>query len=173
MLTMAGTLIFALILGCRSEDDHAAANVRNGSHPVLTVGNFVRIRQFILDQGQRRTYCNMFNHNPHWPFEEFNAYLNPPDQRNMNCELGLSEFNTLVIQADGVGPTQYWHITLDSSSNSLCIEQNYSTARPQRLKSEVATFFRKALAEIEIRSAAPGAAPDSSAPQGSLRPGKP
>jgi hypothetical protein len=66
---------------------------------VPTTAEFRAIRDFILRQGDRRTYCNMYNRNPHYSFDGFEAYLNPDvGQRNINCEPELSGFDQLVIQ---------------------------------------------------------------------------
>jgi hypothetical protein len=115
----------------------------------LTVESFVRIRTFILEQGHRQTYCNMFNHNPHWAFPGFDAYLNPPDQRNINCEPGRSEFNRLVIQTNGRGGQRYWDVTLDPEKKALRLEQHYERVDEKTLAAEVGGFFARALAEIE------------------------
>ena len=66
---------------------------------VLTVGGFERIKRFVLEQGDRRTYCNMYNCNPHYDFGEFHVYLHPATgQANINCDPALSDFRELVIQ---------------------------------------------------------------------------
>lgn len=116
---------------------------------LLTVANFIRIREFILAGGQRRTYCNMFNHNPHRAFPGFDAYLNPPDQRNINCEPGKSEFNRLVIQTNGPGGQRYWDVTLDPEKKALRLEQHYEQVDEKALAMQVGEFFGRALAEIE------------------------
>lgn len=120
------------------------------SKAAVTTANFTRIRQFILDRGKRQTYCNMFNNNPYWPFAGFNAYLNPPDQRNINCEIGKSVFNHLVIVASEPGRgTQYWHIRLDAQAGALQTEKRHSAADASAKRKEVAAFFEKALAQID------------------------
>ena len=64
-----------------------------------TPAEFRAIRDFILRKGDRRTYCNMFNRNPHYSFDGFEAYLHPDvGQRNINCEPALSGFDRIVIQ---------------------------------------------------------------------------
>lgn len=66
---------------------------------VLTVEAFQRIKQMILRDGDRRTYCNMYNNNPHIELDGFHAYLDPVGgQRNINCDPELSDFDELVIQ---------------------------------------------------------------------------
>ncbi|MGO9228856.1 MAG: hypothetical protein ACLQKA_06540 [Bryobacteraceae bacterium] len=148
---IAGAALLTLILGWNArspEIESSTAIVPNGSNPVLTVANFVRIRQFILSQARRRTYCNMFNDNPYWPFFGFNAYLNPADPTNINCEIGKFEFNSLVIQVTAPH-TKYWDIILDVAGKELRVRQYYATRDPQVLIQEATEFFRHALAEVE------------------------
>ncbi len=126
--------------------ESSVAIVRDGSHPVLTAENFARVRQFILGQGERMTYCTRFTSNPFWEFPEFNAYLNPQLQGN-DCKNGASEFNTLVIQVTGPRTT-FWEVSLDEAGTELRVEQHYSMKDPQVLIQEAAQFFEAALAEI-------------------------
>ncbi len=132
-----------------AEAASSQAVVSAGSHTVLTVAHFVRIQKFILDKGKRRTYCNMFNNNPCWKFPDFNAYLNPPDQRNINCEIGKSAFDILVIQVTKPGPARYWDIALNRTTNGLRIQQHYARTEPKALIQEASEFFEKALTEID------------------------
>ncbi len=151
-LAIAGTVLLAL--GWQAdgaEVESSTAIVPDDSNAVLTVANFVRIRGFILAQGKRRTYCNMYGNNPYWAFPGFNAYLNPPDQRNVNCEIGKSEFNTLVIQV--MQPrTTYWDVLLGETGKGLSVRQYYSKTDPQVLIQQATGFFRDALAEIDRRT---------------------
>ena len=90
----------------------------------------------------------MFNNNPCWKFPDFNAYLNPPDQRNINCEIGKSAFDILVIQVTKPGPARYWDIALNRTTNGLRIQQHYARTEPKALIQEASEFFEKALTEI-------------------------
>jgi hypothetical protein len=128
--------------------ESSTAAVPDGSDAVLTMEHFVRIQQFILAQGKRMTYCTRFGNNPYWAFPDFNAYLNPPDQRNINCTIGESEFNTLVIQVTGLR-TNYWDVVLDDARKELRVQQHYSMKDPRVLIQEATDFFRKALTEID------------------------
>jgi hypothetical protein len=149
---IADVVLLVLALGGQTHGaavESSTAVVSDGANPVLTVANFARIKKFILDQGKRQTYCNMFNNNPYWAFREFNAYLNPPDQRNINCVIGKSEFNILVIQETEHGANRYWDVLQDETKKELRIQQHYSRTDPQILIKEAAEFFLKALTEIE------------------------
>ena len=148
---ITGAVLLVLALAGHARGAEAASSqavVSDGSHTVLTVAHFARIQKFILDKGKRRTYCNMFNNNPCWEFPDFNAYLNPPDQRNINCEIGKSAFDILVIQVTKPGPTRYWDITLDRTTNGLRIQQHYARTEPKVLIQETSELFEKALKEI-------------------------
>ena len=149
---IACTVILAIALGCHSKgakDSSSTAVVRDGTNSVLSVANFVRIQEFILGQGRRQTYCQAFNNNPVWFFAEFRAYLNPTDQRNINCEIGKSDFPVLVIVVSIRGGNRYWDFYLDRPTKELRVSQNYSKIEPTVLVREVSEFFRKALAEID------------------------
>ena len=64
---------------------------------------FERIKRYILALGGRRTYCNMYNANPHHRFATFDAYLTPDvGQRNINCDPELSDFDEIVVQDWGL-----------------------------------------------------------------------
>lgn len=70
----------------------------------LTVEAFERVKRLILRKGDRRTYCAMYNRNPHLAFvadegSTFDAYLHPDvGQRNIHCDPELSDFDELVVQ---------------------------------------------------------------------------
>lgn len=77
-----------------------------------TVAEFRALRRFILARGDRMTYCNMYNCNPHFAFEGFEAFLNPDvGQRNINCDPKLSGFDELVIY-DWNSEPQYFRVKL-------------------------------------------------------------
>ncbi len=60
--------------------------------------DFATIKDFILAHGDKETYGNMYNDNPHYRFEGFDAYLNPEGgQKNINCDPRLSDFDEIVI----------------------------------------------------------------------------
>ena len=166
---VAGLCIVALILGtgCLSPTDRppcATTTIQKGADTVVTTENFVRLRRFIIAQGRRRTYCSAFNYNPYFPFTRFNLYLNPADQRNINCEIRKSDFPTLVIQTCEPGPYRYWHVHLDEDRQFLRMESPYANAEADALREQVASFFEQAQAEIEALQEGEGVA--SLKPQG-------
>jgi hypothetical protein len=72
--------------------------------PVLNKANLDIIKRYIIANGARCTYSNMYNNNPCWALSEFSFYLNPdpgPDghpQWNIDCDVTRGDFNTLVIK---------------------------------------------------------------------------
>jgi hypothetical protein len=88
----------------------------------MTVAEFAAIRGFILRRGDRQTYCNMYNHNPHYRFDTFDVYLNPDiGQGNINCDPARSGFDELVIRDQNSEP-QYYHVKEDRERARLTIK---------------------------------------------------
>lgn len=74
---------------------------------VLNPTTFGTIVQFVLREGDRQTYCNRYNHNPHLGHADFHVYLEPDvGQRNIDCDPELSGFDTIVFQHDGYAQVQ-------------------------------------------------------------------
>lgn len=88
---------------------------------VLTVENFQRIKRMILARGDRRTYCNMYNSNPHIEVDGFHAYLSPDvGQHNINCDPARSDFDQLTIYDQSAGPDhQYCSTRIDGDALSF------------------------------------------------------
>lgn len=76
----------------------------SSTEPVLNKTNLNRVKHHILETGRRCTYSNMYNNNPCMVLQEFELYLNPDPggpygdpQWNINCDVTLGDFNTLVV----------------------------------------------------------------------------
>lgn len=83
----------------------------------LSVENFESLKNFILQNGDKATYCNMYNENPHYSYDSFNVYLNPEiGQANINCDPGISDFNEIVIRDQDSSP-QYFHLHIVRSGD--------------------------------------------------------
>lgn len=64
----------------------------------LAPDSFETIKSFVLACGDRKTYCNMYNNNPHYAFAGFEVYLHPDvGQANIGCDPTLSDFDEMVI----------------------------------------------------------------------------
>ena len=72
----------------------------SSTNSVLTVENFLKIKSLVLNQGDRMTYCQMYNNNPHYRFQAGDVFLNPDTgQANINCDTNKSDFNYIVLQS--------------------------------------------------------------------------
>jgi hypothetical protein len=79
----------------------------------LTSANFVAVRDFVLRCGDRLTYGNKYNHNPHYSFAGFDVFLDPEvGQANINCDPSRSGFDELVIRTTAHGATRYYRVEL-------------------------------------------------------------
>jgi hypothetical protein len=79
---------------------------------ILTAAAFNRIKDFVLIHGDRQTYCNMYNNNPHAALCNMDVYLVPDTgQQNINCDLKLSGFNSMVIRTRK--PWKYYRLALN------------------------------------------------------------
>jgi hypothetical protein len=165
MKTILFILIFALF--CSAKDPQmgvpiiprprlsgwalSEAQIPDGSNPVLTVANFIKIKQFILAKGLSRTYSQMYNNNPFYGFTSFNAYLNPDiGQGNISCDRTKSDFNHLVVQTEST-PYQYWDIIWNRKGNYLIVQQAWSKISSQKLAKEVESIVEQILNEVEKR----------------------
>jgi hypothetical protein len=75
--------------------------IRNDSsdEKVLNKANLVAIKKFIINNGLRGTYSQMYNNNPAYQTKRFAFYLIPDTgQGNINCEINKSDFQGLVIR---------------------------------------------------------------------------
>jgi hypothetical protein len=72
---------------------------------VITRDNLLKIKRFILRNGHRETYCNMYNDNPAYHTKGFQFYLNPDN--GQNTDPAKSDFNTLTIRSTAGGRNQY------------------------------------------------------------------
>lgn len=103
----------------------------------VSVESFDRIVRFILERGDRLTWCNRFNDNPHYRFANFDAFLNPDlGQRNINCDPALSGFDNLTIRVDD-GACEYFDVNRKADR---------VTCEPPR----AAHYVGRILAEIDV-----------------------
>ncbi len=101
---------------------------------IINRENLIRIKQSILQNGQRTTYCNAYNNNPSQHTKRFYFYLNPDSgQNNIDCDSTKSDFNSLTIRAAGGGKNQYRtvgfidknyvYITANNPTDDLTVSQ--------------------------------------------------
>ena len=101
--SLATILILVLISGCSNSRESMPVQNADASpqqtDEILTAASFNQIKDHIFTHGDRQTYCNMFNNNPHVALSNMDIYLNPDNgQQNINCDLKLSGFNHMVIR---------------------------------------------------------------------------
>jgi len=150
-------VFLALALGGQAPGPGAeisTAVVPDGSNAVLTIANFVRIKEFILAQGKRGSYGSR-TLNPYWEFPGFDVYLESKKQW-FGGAIDESEFIELfairvAAPVGGVaGPRiNYPRVALDENSRGLRVFEYYSRREPQILVQEAEAYFRAALAEID------------------------
>lgn len=71
---------------------------------MLEPSSFQRLVDFVLAHGDRQTWCNMYNHNPHYAFGPLDVFLNPDvGQRNLDCDPARSGFDVAVIRWEDGG----------------------------------------------------------------------
>lgn len=110
---------------------------------MLSVNNFQAIKRFILQRGDRQTYCNMYNQNPHYAFNGFDVYLHPEGgQANIDCDPKLSDFDELTVmdqQTDQI----YFRAKLDPKKTGLTFES--------RDEPKLEQYFRQMMQAVKSR----------------------
>lgn len=75
----------------------------------FSVEDFEKVKNFILKEGNQKTYRNFDNNNPYYDFKNFAAYLaSDIGQQNINNDPKVSDFNTLTLKDDD----QYYEIII-------------------------------------------------------------
>ena len=88
----------------------------------VTVEAFLKIKSLVLTQGDRQTYCDMYNDNPHYAFKDFDVFLDPDTgQGNINCDKQKSDFNYMVFRTE----------------KSSCFDLRLNTSKPSERRVEI------------------------------------
>ena len=104
--------IFLILISCSKKEDEPTSNDFRDITELLSTDEFELLKSFIINNGDREVYCNMYNNNPHYSFDGFEAYLNPETgQANINCDTELSDFNELVVRDQDSYP-KYFYILI-------------------------------------------------------------
>ncbi len=113
---------------------------------IMTRKNFIIIRDFVLNNGSRETYCNMYNNNPHYQFtDEFEVFLNPSSQEYINCDAPASEFIEIVFRTTAT-PFKYYHVFL--GVNDLILRFNNEGESEEDYRKKAEYYFAEALRQI-------------------------
>lgn len=112
MTSIYSLLNIIIFFACTQIVEGQSSNDFRDITQMITAQEFEAIKSFILNNGDRRTYCNKYNNNPHYSFEGFDVYLNPEtEQANINCDSDISDFNDMVIHDRDSDP-QYYHLLI-------------------------------------------------------------
>ncbi|MGD1842842.1 MAG: hypothetical protein ACFB0B_18375 [Thermonemataceae bacterium] len=88
-----------------------AINFENISN-LVSLEAFEQIKTFVLRNGDRQTYRNYDNNNPHYQFEDFEVFLaSDIGQSNINNDPKISDFNQLTI-ADWEADIRYYTLII-------------------------------------------------------------
>jgi hypothetical protein len=103
--------IFFGILGintmsiAKTKTEYVTLRLRSDEEEIINKINLDQIKKFILQQGRRCTYSQMYNDNPCYEIGPYLYYLNPDPggphnhpQWNINSDREKGDFNTLVIR---------------------------------------------------------------------------
>lgn len=78
----------------------------------IEILEFKKIKEFILEKGDKMTYRNFDNNNPHYQFENFDVFLGSEiGQKNINNNPEISDFNQLTI-FDANSNVRYYELIL-------------------------------------------------------------
>jgi hypothetical protein len=109
MKLTSGLIIF-LILSCACQKNDAYKDEYRDLTNSFSCQDFELFKNFILENGDRQTFSNMYSNNPHYSFKRFEAYLLPEiGQINGNCDPEISDFNIIVLR-DIKSDPQYYRI---------------------------------------------------------------
>ncbi|MGA1870892.1 MAG: BsuPI-related putative proteinase inhibitor [bacterium] len=121
---------------------------KENEHMVINVEKFKKIRQFIIDQGQRETYCQMYNNNPYYQFSDnFAFYLNPRSQLVDMYDAPVDEFIEITIQ-EMPAPLKYYYIHYDEAAQNICVRSS-PQEEIEEVEKKIDFFFTEALSLID------------------------
>ncbi|MBT6567328.1 MAG: hypothetical protein HON19_00270 [Flavobacteriales bacterium] len=79
---------------------------------LITLEEFEKTKEFILEKGDKMTYRNYDNNNPHYKFPDFDVFLGADiGQRNINNDPKISNFNQLTI-SDWNSDIRYYELII-------------------------------------------------------------
>ena len=120
----------------------------------ITRDNLIEIQQFIIKQGKRATYSNMYNNNPTHETKNYYFYLNPDKVANINCDLKKSGFHNLTIQKSKAKDNQYRRVEfLDKHYVYITASWPTGDLSVQQIRQFVVDAMQEILAEIKKKIA--------------------
>lgn len=110
-------ILLAGIIGCENEDPLLNSDEARDITSYLSYQEFEQVRTYLIEEGDKETYCSMYNDNPHCSINDFDIFLNPEiGQGNINCDPDLSDFNQITIR-DWETDQQYYTIQIVRSGD--------------------------------------------------------
>lgn len=116
------------------------------------IKDFNKTRTFIFKNGDRKTYRNFDNGNPHYSFENFDVYLGTGDQRSV-LQLGKlrsKEYIEMVIHADAYytfySPS---HKPLNKNQQHLVEGKVYWFSATNKKQKEVRAYVKELIRSAE------------------------
>ena len=84
---------------------------------ILDKNDFEKIMKFILTNGDRQTYCQKYNNNPHYVLDGFDIYLDPISQwinyTKDSLSYSVDHYDKIVIM-DWNSTYIYYHLKLSN-----------------------------------------------------------
>ena len=112
MSKLHSLFIFLILFSCSEKEGELTSSEYRDIIELISTEDFEQLKSFMINNGNREGYSNIYNSNPHYSFDGFEAYLNPEiGQANINCDTEISDFNELVIRDQDSYP-QYFHILI-------------------------------------------------------------
>jgi len=105
-------IIGITVCACTKDKEEVIVEVTTNEYADITetfsMNDFEVAKAFILTNGDRGTYRNFDNDNPHYSFNGFEAYLNAEiGQANINNDPNISDFNQITIRDRNADPQYY------------------------------------------------------------------
>jgi glycyl-tRNA synthetase alpha subunit len=123
---IGGLLLAGMVAISSQENSYPPIRDING---ILSKNDFEEIVQFILNNGDGKIYCQMYNNNPHYALEDFHIYLDPVSQwinfRWDDLSYSVSDYNKIVIE-DWNSPHRYYDIIL--ANERVYLTNSYEVA---------------------------------------------
>lgn len=93
----------------------------------ISVQQFEQIQRFILTNGDRKTYRNIDNNNPHYRLNNFDIYLNPENVNQFLRNPEYDRFNEITIYHPS-NEIQYYTLRIvregDNENSTMRIPEN-------------------------------------------------
>ena len=110
LINLINCLLLISMVSGYSQEPREMYDISN----IMSKKEFQNIAQFILSNGDRSTYCTLYNNNPHYSHKDFEIYLNPiPQKINYpgSLSINVEDYHVIVIH-DWKSRHKYYDIQL-------------------------------------------------------------